>query len=333
MKLIKENLLKKMFLILVCIIGLLAIYALMTHNALGALNNKILVLRNDSGSIFMKYFLLCTIVFFCVASLGYYLFIKNKSRLKIKNEKKAIIVLIFLGVTVRIVLALVVHGYPDDIAFFKLWATSVAKDLPNFYVNPQAADYPPLYLYILFLIGKLGGLGITGRYFVLLLKLPAIIADMISAYIIYRLAKKRISVEISLLLAGFYVFNPAILTNSSLWGQVDSLFALFILFGMYFMIEEKLELASVMFAFSVLMKPQGIIFLPVLFFELVRRKKIKNFLKSAGIALVVALLIVFPFNANRNILWIVELYKKTVAEYPYATMNAYNLFCLCEMKL
>ncbi|GFP75233.1 glycosyltransferase 87 family protein [Clostridium fungisolvens] len=328
MKFMKKNLLKSIFLILVCIIGLLAIYVLTTHNAIGLLNNKMLALRNDNGSIFMKYFLLCTSAFFCITIFCYYIFIQKNIRLKIKNEKKAVIVLIVLGLIVRIILALLVHGYPDDIICFKVWATSVAKNLPGFYISPQAADYPPLYLYLLFIIGKLGSLGITGRYFVLLLKLPAIIADMITAYIIYRLARRRISVEISMLLVVFFVFNPAILTNSSLWGQVDSLFALFIVAGMYFMIEEKLELASVMLAFSVLMKPQGIIFLPVLFFELVRRKKLKNFFKSAGIALVVALLVVMPFNANRNILWIVELYKKTVAEYPYATMNAYNLFYL-----
>ncbi|WP_242832614.1 hypothetical protein [Clostridium saccharoperbutylacetonicum] len=77
------------------------------------------------------------------------------------------------------------------------------------------------------------------------------------------------------------------------------------------------------------MKPQGIIFLPILFFELVRQSKIKNFMFSALAALVTILVIIIPFSINQqNPLWIVSLYTKTISEYPYASVNAFNFFSL-----
>jgi Gpi18-like mannosyltransferase len=81
------------------------------------------------------------------------------------------------------------------------------------------------------------------------------------------------------------------------------------------------------------MKPQGIIFLPIMFFELVRRKKIRGFIVSISIAIIIALIVILPFNGNRSLLWIIELYKKTISEYPYATMNAFNLFYLLKANM
>ena len=129
-------------------------------------------------------------------------------------------------------------------------------------------------LSVLFLIGKISSINIVNPYFILLLKLPSIIADIATSYFIYKLAKKYLSAEVSLLLSVFYIFNPAIFIDSTFWGQVDHFFAFPIVLAVFLLSEKKIGFSSAVFTAAVLMKPQGIIFLPILFFELVRQKEI-----------------------------------------------------------
>jgi hypothetical protein len=86
-----------------------------------------------------------------------------------------------LMLLIRIILSFSITGYAPDVQTFQAWAIQAAKDLPGFYSSGIFADYPPGYLYVLFLIGKLKGLLLLGddsRGFLVLTKMPAILADM-----------------------------------------------------------------------------------------------------------------------------------------------------------
>ena len=70
-------------------------------------------------------------------------------------------------------------GVYGDLRLYQRWADRLADVGPrHFYAEGQFADYPPGYLYVLWLIGKLSA---TPGY--LLLKLPAILADLGLAWI------------------------------------------------------------------------------------------------------------------------------------------------------
>lgn len=118
------------------------------------------------------------------------------------------------------------------------------------------------------------------------------------------------------------------LINSTIWGQVDSFFTLIIVAALVVLTEKKIDLATVLFTAAILMKPQGIIFLPVLFFELIRLKTLRSWLKVLIPGIVTALVLVLPFSLNTNGLWIFKLYASTLGEYPYASVNAFNFFSL-----
>ena len=165
-------------------------------------------------------------------------------------------------------------------------------------------------------------------YFILLLKLPSIIADIATSYFIYRLARKYLSTEISILASVFYIFNPAIFIDSTFWGQVDSFFTFLVVLSVFLLSEKKIGFSAALFTAAVLMKPQGIIFLPVLLFELIRERNLKSFLKVAASALITALVIILPFSFNQDPLWIFKLFSNTISEYPYASVNAFNFFSL-----
>jgi Gpi18-like mannosyltransferase len=142
------------------------------------------------------------------------------------------------------------------------------------------------------------------------------------------LAVKYLSLEWSLLLSAAYIFNPAVFINSTFWGQVDSFFTMMIVLAVLLLTEKKVSLSAALFTAAVLMKPQGIIFLPVLFFELVRLKSVKRFLAAAVTMLGTALVIILPFSYHQEPLWIIKLFSKTLGEYPYASVNAFNFFSL-----
>lgn len=258
---------------------------------------------------------------------GYYFFIRKKMKISPSNEKVLIFTLLSIGLLLRISASTLMQGH-NDINLFKNWATSAANSLSQFYTSARSADYPPLYIYVLYLIGKVSSISIINPYFILLLKLPSIIADIATSYFIYKIAKKYLSAEISLLISVFYIFNPAIFIDSTFWGQVDSFFTFLVVLSVFLLSEKKIGFSAVSFTAAVLMKPQGIIFLPILFFELIRQRSLKSFLKVAGSALITALVIILPFSLNQGPLWIFKLFSSTISEYPYASVNAFNFFCL-----
>lgn len=267
------------------------------------------------------------IIFIGLCIAAYYYLIHKK--ITLGNEKLLISAIVLAGLFLRLTFGVLTQGFSGDLSLFGNWATNAAKSLSTFYSNSRNADYPPFYIYILFLVGKIASTTAMSPYFTLLLKVPSILADVLSAYLIYRTAKKHLSMEMSIFLSAFYIFNPATFINSTFWGQVDSFFTLIVILGMYMLSEKKIGLSAALFTVAVLMKPQGIIFLPVLFFELVRGKNIKDFLKAAAFAVGTAIIVILPFSLKQSSpLWIVKLYSSTVSEYPYASVNAYNFFNL-----
>lgn len=292
----------------------------------GKSNNKM-----NMGTIDTKYLESLNIysgIILILSFVAYYLFELKKIKIKITDEKLLIVTLLAVGFFLRIAVSNLTNSH-NDINLFKNWAETAANGFSQFYANAGQADYPPVYIYILGCIGKIANIQIFNSYYILLLKIPSIIADVATAYFIYRIGKRFLNTVTSTFLATFYIFNPAIFIDSTFWGQVDSLFTLLIVISIYLLYEKKYVFSSVMFALSVLMKPQGIIFLPVLFFELVRQRKIRNFIYAAVSAVATVIVIIIPFSVNeQSPTWIFNLYLKTISEYPYASVNAFNFFGL-----
>ncbi|MHC6178714.1 glycosyltransferase family 39 protein [Clostridium sp. JNZ X4-2] len=282
----------------------------------------------SSNNKFAPFLTVYLAVFLVLCVTFYYFFIRKNMKTDAKDTKMLIFSMLLIGLLLRITLSTLMEGYGGDVSLFKSWASSAANSFSQFYINSKSSDYPPLYIYVLFLIGKTASISSVSPYYTLLLKLPSIIADVATAYLIYKLARKYLPLEISVFLSAFYIFNPAVFIDSALWGQVDSFFTLFVVLAFLLLSEKKTVFSSILFTCSVLMKPQGIIFLPVLLFELVREKSLKLLLKSIAAALAAALIIIIPFSFNQNILWIFKLYSNTISEYPYASVNGLNFFNL-----
>ncbi len=252
-----------------------------------------------------------------------------------------------LGISfvIKVICCSLYVGFATDMNCFYSWANrAVEVGFGGFYTEEVFTDYPPGYVYILFGVGLLQKLFGVSSYqdmmAVLLVKLPAVLCDIAGGYFIYKIARKRFSQRASIYACLIYVFNPFVVLDSSIWGQVDSVYTLLVLMMCYYLTLRKQERAIVCFAVGILMKPQTLFFAPVLFFSCIEEAFLtrKNgtlsvefhssrfvSLMAWGIGSILGMiLLVTPFGIGT----IISQYVDTVGSYEYATVNAYNVWML-----
>lgn len=285
------------------------------------------MMNSSSSSKYMPAFIAYTVGFFIIFISTLLLIVYKKIKISKENAHVLIIGILVIGFLLRTASALIIDGQSFDISTFRGWANTASSNLLKVYAN-KSVDYPPLYLYVLYIIGKLSKISILGNYYALLLKIPSIITDILSGYLIYKISKKRVSKEIGIILAAAYIFNPAVLINSTIWGQVDSFFTLLIMLALFFLSEDKIVFSTIFFVLAVLMKPQGIIFLPILLFACIKSRNIKTIFKSLLTGIITGLIVIIPFSMTQGIMWIFKLYISEASEYQYASDNAFNFYSL-----
>lgn len=250
---------------------------------------------------------------------------------KDKIPLSSLVIIFTMGLLVRLAISVVFTGHPIDISCFKAWASSASNSLSTFYTNGSFADYPPLYIYILFFVEKIRLLFFASSpdwVYTMLIKLPSIIADVVCSYILYKFTLEQQNGRMATLLSFFYLFNPVTILVSCIWGQVDGFFMLLLALATIRLYEKKYIESTVWYALTVLFKPQGLIFLPVLFFILLKEKNIKLLGKCFGTGLVTFIIPIIPFTGSQRVDWIFRLYFSTATNYKYASLNAYNFFAL-----
>lgn len=212
-----------------------------------------------------------------------------------------------------------------DFGTFVAWANSLNQEgFRSFYLG--WSDYLPGYLYILFLLGKIGDLLPTFQP--LIFKLPAILADLGTGYLIYKIAKQFKS-KYSYLFALAYIFNPAIFANSTLWGQVDSLTAFFSVLAIY-LFPKYLVASAVSLALGTLIKPQAAFVLPaILYMFIVYKKGIFQYFTYAIVGLTLFFAGFIPFQ-NTTSFYDFVLARLTISsgQYPYSSVNAFSFWGL-----
>ncbi|MBR3764737.1 MAG: phospholipid carrier-dependent glycosyltransferase [Clostridia bacterium] len=248
---------------------------------------------------------------------------------------------------VRIIIALLVTGYQVDVNCFISWGATFANYGPwGFYQATSFCDYPPGYLYVMGfnegLYRLLGG-ALPAAF---IHKLIPMACDLLAAALVYRLADdhgcgKRQASLAALLVA----FNPAVILNSAAWCQVDSVLCLLLMLVAYLAMREKWHLVLPVYVAAILIKPQALMMgflglaaiIIALVHELPRREKNRlvfpRVWKQMGWGLLWSLLtaavIVLPAAIGMGGLsWLTDLYGRTLASYPYATVNTANLYYL-----
>lgn len=276
---------------------------------------------------------------------------------KPKSGAYALIIMLILGLIIRCVCNYVftsssgAYGHATDISCFTAWGERILNVGPGaFYAEGYFADYPPGYMYVLWLCAAIRSvLGITygSATHALIFKLPSILLDLFAGYMAYKIAKRAgRSAKTSVILAALIVFNPILIFLSAVWGQVDIILSVFIVLSLLWLKQgidkrsiKDLILSGVFFGIATAVKPQALMVGPLYGFAYImyivdqakeRRagKAILCTIAAAVCAFAVILIPAIPFTGSQDGLWIVNKYIGTVNGYPYASVEAFNFMSL-----
>ena len=223
------------------------------------------------------------------------------------------------------------YSYRVDLGTYAAWAHKLAALGPaNFYAEGYFADYPPGYMYVLWGIGSLTkalGLASGSAFAIILLKLPALLADGAIAWLTFvtlRPAHKQLAWGATLAFA----LNPALILNSAVWGQTDSVLSLLLLMAFLAQGRRQFELSWVLLTLAVLTKPQALLVAPLFILWPWGWWKSGRPVAIALVSLATTFFLVDPFRAGRPWSWLIELYTNTAGGYAETSVNAMNLAAL-----
>ena len=249
----------------------------------------------------------------------------------------------------RLVLALVVlpdSGHRSDLAILAQWANELAQNGPGAFYRPDSgyfADYPPTYLYVLWATGIAGSwlsAGATPEYSAFTLKLPYILADLAAAWFLLLLVRRTVGPAAGVKAAALFLFNPAIILISTIWGQNDPVATAAVLATTWLIATDRLAWAASAACVAMLVKFQYGFMVPIVGIVLIRRELLGAADRTAGwrrvarvgaAALVTTVVICLPFGLlpiapGDPAHSLAARFVAASAAFPGLTQNAFNLW-------
>jgi len=159
------------------------------------------------------------------------------------------------------------------------------------------------------------------------LRIPNILGDIVTGYLIYLLVKKYRDQKNALFAAGLFLFNPCVFYNSSFWGQMDAVNnALF--FAALFLYYYGKKFLSVLFVFLSLYVKLTLVFLaaPFLLLMFLFEKYKKKFILSVSGVIALILAMTVPISSVPHIWFYNFLQKNSLGEMTNITSLAFNFW-------
>ncbi len=223
----------------------------------------------------------------------------------------------------------------NDTGLFAMYGQAVAEaGLEQTYAASQHFNHTPL------LANVLAGLYLltkgTGLPFPLLLRLPGIIADLVTCLMLWKLVHRDLPGRISTAWCCLFALSPAAFMVSGYHGNFDSVMAMFLFLTAYYCIRDRPEWSAFFFAAAVHVKVAALILSPVFFFFwLARHQGRRFFLVTSGLVLAVWLipLLLYPKLFLANVLgyssywgtWGITYWLRTTGYPPFHLVSFYGL--------
>ena len=213
-----------------------------------------------------------------------YFLIKYSGKEKGADLRKLIIIVLVIGFLVRIVLSLAVLGHRREL-FETIYAT--LKD-PDYYIDPSEPPSSRLDPLTYYLIGMFAypllnmGLDYDNVFLNLGIKLPFIIADIVTAFLMYRAGKKFVNEYVGLILCALVCLCPIFMFASSLWGSIVCLIVPLFVGAFLCLVEKKYIFAIIIADLALITAKEGMIIFPVIveYFAVVWIKSIIDYAKT-----------------------------------------------------
>lgn len=219
--------------------------------------------------VFAVFMALTTIAVLIVGAWLLIKFIGKDKNVEPKDDKlfiKIMALVLFFGTVLRVVFALCIKGYREDYDIIVSAMEHIASGgFKGYYPSDGIVLYPlTLFIYALpAVIANAAGLTASSFGMALLVKLPLIIADAVSAVILYRIASKYVNRYVGVIIAGMFMLSPVFMISSSVWGSVYSLLTLGLLLCMYFMVTKNFLGLFASYTASALIMKEALYLLPL----------------------------------------------------------------------
>ena len=242
-----------------------------------------------------------------------------------RRARIAIAAVIAVGVVLRF-LVLPAKGFPSDVATFQAWASRLAEVGPSHFYEPgYFSDYPPGYLYVLWLVGLVFD-GQT-KFIVKAASIPADIAiALLCVWIVWRAAGR----DRAVLAAALWMLAPGPIFAGPYWGQVDAVGTVPFLLALIFAGRGSWATAGAIAGLAAMVKPQfGIALIVVAagaLFVWIRDADWRPPLRTAVAALLTILALGVPFRAGPGEL--IDLVRSASETYPFTSLYAFNIWSI-----
>ena len=244
-----------------------------------------------------------------------------------RRAQLAVAAVIALGVVIRL-LAVRAQGFPTDVGTFQAWAERLAQIGPGrFYEPGYFSDYPPAFLYVLWLLGAL----FDGELLRLAVKAISIPADIGIALVAARVLWRTAGRSAAITAAALWSLQPGAIFAGPYWGQVDAVGTLPLFGSVIAAGSRRWWLAGALGAVAALVKPQfGIGLLIVVAaaaFGFIREARWRPLGATIGAAAATTYVLCVPFwglNPTRIVGELAQLVGSASETYPYTSLYAFN---------
>ncbi len=189
-------------------------------------------------------------------------------------------VLLVVGLILRLIFVFAVKGYRPEFKAItdELFVHLDRNGFGGNYYTTYGTEILPVTYYIYALMGavyNLFGLASESVAAALFVKLPLIAADLITAFLLYKLAKRYMNVYAAIVVAGFVCIFPVFIFASSVWATQYSLLTVFLVLSLYFLVQKNFIALTGCYAAALLTHKDA-----AYLFPLVAVFLIYNFVKS-----------------------------------------------------
>jgi hypothetical protein len=254
---------------------------------------------------------------------------------------------IIIGFVIRLVLANFISGFTKEISLFSNYASSLvsSKNPTTFYEKYTSTSLQSGVLYLLWFIGYVSkwlGINYGTLGFYILMKIPAIVADLIMIFVVYDIANRYFHKICSFLFALLYAVMPIIFTLSSVWGSFLPLMSLFVVLSMLSFIDRKPIKSIIFIILALIIDTSAIYVLPILLggfvIQSISFKKIRlPFIITTVSAFIFLFLISLPFTfnyvADGKVFYFINKIIDGMNNYGYYTVNNLNFFALLSKNV
>jgi Gpi18-like mannosyltransferase len=191
--------------------------------------------------------------------------IAERDRMSRLLEVSIVIVGVVLAMLLRLSLSPFQSG--DYVGFTSGWYAAIQADGLRA-IGQGVSNYTPPYMYMLAFVAWLA----PWLEPVVAIKIPAMVCDLISAWLISQIVRRRYpSGPVPILALFAALLAPTVVINSALWGQADSIYTMFLVGCLLLLLRGRMALAVLAFGFAFAIKAQALFLAPLLIALMLRR--------------------------------------------------------------